>query len=98
MPPTGNLALSPYTQSARLVGQTQTFNVAAMDASGAALPNLLITLAITGANAHQLQATTDSTGLASFSYLGVKSSTDHVQAFTQIIGCPQVSSGTLMTW
>ncbi|HKB33094.1 MAG TPA: hypothetical protein VKF16_04440, partial [Candidatus Dormibacteraeota bacterium] len=98
MPPTGNLALSPYTQSARLVGQTQTFNVAAMDASGAALPNLLITLAITGANAHQLQATTDSTGLASFSYLGVNAGTDQVQAFAQISGLPEVSNVTPLTW
>src|SRR5260370_13578715 len=54
MPPTGNLALSPYTQSARPVGQTQTFNVAALDPSGAALPTRLVPLAITAPNPHHL--------------------------------------------
>src|SRR5260370_9001007 len=69
-----------------------------MGASGAAPPNLLITLAITGANAHQLQATTDSTGLASFTYLGVNAGTDQVQAFAQITGLPEVSNVPPLTW
>ena len=98
MPPTGNLALSPYTMSAKTVGQSQTVNVAAMDASGAPMPNLQVMLNITGANPQQLVGATDSTGLASFSYQGVNAGTDSLEASAQVSGLPEISNLATLAW
>ncbi len=98
MPPTGNLALSPYTLSAKQVGQFQTLDVAAMDASGSPMTGLSITLNITGANARQLTNTADSTGLATFSYQSINAGTDQIQASAQVSGLPEISNVATITW
>lgn len=98
MPPTGNLALSPASLPAKNAGQSVTVSVAAMDASGVALPNLGIDLGITGANAQHLTATTDSTGFARFTYQSVNAGVDTLQASSTISGVFEISSVVTMTW
>jgi RHS repeat-associated protein len=98
MPPTGNLALSPYIVSAKQVGQSQTLNVAAMDASGVAMANLPILLTISGANAQLIQKSADSTGLATFTYQSVNPGLDRIQASALVNGLPEISNQTTITW
>src|SRR5260370_436846 len=98
MPPTGNLALSPYTLSAKPVGQFQTLNVAARDASAPPRAGLSITLNIPGATARQLTNTADSTGLATFSYQSDNAGTDQIQASAQVSGLPEISNVATITW
>ncbi len=98
MPPTGNLSLSPYMLSARTVGQPLSVNVAAMDASGVALPNLGVDLNVTGANSQHLRATTDSTGFASFMYQGTAPGNDSLQASSTISGVFEISNVVTVNW
>jgi RHS repeat-associated protein len=98
MPPTGNILLSPATLAAKQVGQSQTVNVAAMDASGVALPNLGISLNITGANPQQKSAPTDSTGFATFTYQSANAGTDTLQASSTVSGVFEISNVVTMSW
>ena len=44
------------------------------------MPGVPVTLDVTGANVQQLEATTDSTGTATFMYSGTNAGTDNLQA------------------
>jgi RHS repeat-associated protein len=85
------------TTSSYPVGQPITFNALVTDATGAPLPNAPVTLNITGANAQQLQATTDSAGTATFMYIGSNPGTDSLQALSSS-GASLVSSQSSVTW
>jgi RHS repeat-associated protein len=98
VPPTGSLTLSPNNPPTRAAGQTQTFTVKASDASGAAVPNVGVALIINGANMQQLSATTDATGLATFSYSAVNAGTDSLQAVANISGLGAFSNIVNVNW
>jgi RHS repeat-associated protein len=98
LPPTGNIALTPFTIAPANVGQTQTLHASVMDASGAAIANQPVTLNVTGANPLQLSAVTDPTGLATFSYQGASPGVDSLQASAQVSGVPELSNVVTMTW
>jgi RHS repeat-associated protein len=74
------------------LGQPINFDAVVTNASGSPMPNVPVTLTITGANAQQLQTTTNSTGIAAFTYTGVNSGADtlEVQAFPS--GSPALTS------
>jgi RHS repeat-associated protein len=87
------------------VGQTQTFTVAAMDATGHPVTNLPVTLAIAGANGSgvlgsttQVKGTTDSAGLARFSYVGLKAGTDTALATASVMGLQALSNAVSVPW
>lgn len=98
VPPTGSLTLSPNTVATQAAGVQQTFTVLASYASGAAIPNLPVTLTIVGANAQRLQATTDSTGHASFTYTATYAGTDTVQAVAWVSGLAAYSGQVNVQW
>src|SRR6266567_1267680 len=98
LPPTGNIALTPFTIAPLTVGQTQTLHAAVMDASGVAIASQPVTLNISGANPQQLAAVTDPTGLATFSYQGASPGQDSLQASAQVSGVPELSNVVTMTW
>ena len=98
VPPTGSLTLSPNTVATQAAGVQQTFTVLASYASGAAIPNLPVTLTIVGANAQRLQATTDSTGHATFTYTATYAGTDTVQAVAWISGLASYSGQVTIQW
>lgn len=98
VPPTGSLAITPITVFGKPVGQTQTFTIAAMDASGFPIVALPVVLTVTGPNSQQVSGTTDSSGIATLAYRGVASGFDHVQAGASISGMPAVSNIVSVGW
>ena len=87
------------TTSAYPVGQPITFNALVANSSGAPMPNVPVTLNVTGTNMQQLQATTDSTGTATFLYSGSNAGTDNLQAQAFPSGEGSfVSNQTSVTW
>src|SRR5262249_55554932 len=99
IPPTGSLILTPNVTQNLNTGQQANFTVLAQDASGAALPNPTVNLAIGGANAQQPpQAITDATGHATFSYVGVHAGTDSLQAQAQLTGMVAYSNEASVLW
>jgi RHS repeat-associated protein/uncharacterized repeat protein (TIGR01451 family) len=105
LPPATTLALTPAMVTGNTVGQTQTFTVAAMDATGHPVTNLPVTLAIAGANGSgvlggttQIKGTTDSAGLARFSYVGLKAGTDTAQLTASVMGLQALSNTVSVPW
>jgi RHS repeat-associated protein len=87
------------TASSYPLNQPVTFNALVTDASGNPASNVSVTLNVTGANAQQLQATTDSTGMAAFMYYGSNPGTDSLQAQAFLSGTQSLaSSQSSLTW
>jgi hypothetical protein len=87
------------TTSSYPVGQPITFNALVTDAIGTPIPNVPVTLNVTGANPQQLQATSDGTGTAAFLYVGTDPGTDALQAVAVPSGMPSIeSSQSTVTW
>lgn len=66
--------------SAYATGLPIPINVAVVDGAGNPVANTSVTLSVSGANPGEYQATTDSTGVAVFSYVGPNAGADTVQA------------------
>jgi RHS repeat-associated protein len=102
LPPAVSLLLSPAKVGPDVVGQSQSFKVAAMDGAGNPVQSLPISLNVSGGvggkNTQILHATTDATGNASFSYTGLGAETDTVNASAFIEGLQSVSNTTSLTW
>ncbi len=103
LPPTISLLLSPAQTGPDIVGQSQSFKVAAMDSSGNPVAGLPVTLNVNGsatgtADNQILHATTDSTGSASFSYTGVGAETDSISASAFVLGLQMVSNSSNVQW
>jgi YD repeat-containing protein len=96
--PSGYLALTPTNPASLPTGQTQTFTIAATNASGAAAPNAAISFIVSGANQRQLTGTTDVGGHATFQYTGTNAGTDTVQVSANISGMGAYSNQVTMTW
>src|SRR5215813_7890683 len=98
VPPTGSLVLTPNNPPTLAAGQTQTFNAQASDASGNPVANAGVVLFINGANPQQLNATTDATGKATFSYSAVNAGADTLQALSNISNSGGVSNTVTVNW
>jgi RHS repeat-associated protein len=98
LPPAVALSLTPTTITGDLVGQTQRMTVAALDGSGHAVPSLLVTLSISGANPQPLQGTTDAAGVVTFSYTGVSGGIDTMTASAFVSGLQAVSNQVTLSW
>jgi RHS repeat-associated protein len=98
IPSTGSLALSPVNPPPQPTGQTQKFTVKATDAAGAPVINQNVTLIVAGANPQPLVAVTDSTGVATFSYIGNNAGTDTLQAVANISGLGTFSNVVNASW
>jgi RHS repeat-associated protein len=98
IPSTGSLALSPVNPPPQPTGQTQKFTVKATDAAGAPVANQTVTLIVAGANPQPLVGVTDSTGVATFSYIGANAGTDTLQAVSNISGLGTFSNVVNASW
>jgi len=98
IPQTGSLTLSPSSVSPLPVGGQQSFSVLATDATGTPVPNLGISLLVTGANEITLTGITNATGHATFNYQDVEPGTDSVQAAAFINGMFNHSDSVSVPW
>lgn len=98
LPPSGTLTLTPNSVSSATVGTPQTFVVVATTASGSVVPNLGVALIVNGANARQLNATTDASGRATFTYSGAIQGADNLQAVASISDMESVSNVVTVPW
>ena len=95
----GSLTLDPTGLVTTIVNQPHSFTVTALDGSGNALSNLAVTVAITGANATTLTATTDTQGQATVAYTGTITGLDAVQALaTTGSGAALFSGAATVRW
>jgi YD repeat-containing protein len=80
-------------------GQPMTVFALVTDATGLPIPNLPVTLNVSGANPGQYQATSDSTGSAAFIYSGSYAGSDALQAQAVLTGQGILASNqTSITW
>ncbi len=92
------LALSPVRDLNNQVGRSQAFTATLTSATGAPLAGKAVTLAVQGANARNLQAVTDESGRAVFSYTGASEGADSVQASYTEVGGSTIDSATSAVW
>jgi len=103
LPPAMSLIMSPAHAGPDVVGQSQSFTVAAMDGSGNPVPNLPIAFnvfgGLTGAPDNQVQhMTTNASGLADFSYTGRAAETDTINATALNQGLEEASNTVALQW
>jgi hypothetical protein len=77
--PLMTLELTPATVTQALTGHAQSLTLTAKDETGAGIPQLPLTVTVSGANTAVFAATTNSSGVATISYTGSNSGTDLVQ-------------------
>ena len=89
-----------YTStSAYPLNQPITLSTLVVDGSGAPVLNVPVTVTISGANPGQYEATTDSAGLATFSYIGTNPGNDSLQAEASPSGGSSlISNQASITW
>lgn len=103
LPPVASLTLSPIAALgggplSDEVGTSQPFTVSAVGSDGNPISGLPITLVVVGANPQRLQATTDSSGVASFSYTGTVAGNDTLAASADDQGLELASGQTTVGW
>jgi RHS repeat-associated protein len=98
LPPGASLNLTPFSVPGAIQGQSLALTVSALDGVGNPVPNLPISLRVFGANAQPLNATTLANGLATFTYTGLATGTDTVQASAFISGLREISNQGTVTW
>jgi RHS repeat-associated protein len=72
--------------------------VSALDIVGNPVPNLPVSLQVFGANTQTLSGTTGLNGLATFSYVGLFTGADTVQASAFISGLREISNQAAVKW
>jgi len=98
VPPAGNLSITPVNVPNQNIGQAVQLTVAAMDDTGLVIPNLPVTMTVSGPNEQTLTGTTGSNGLAVLSYVGNSPGTDLVIAGASVAGMPATSNTVPVTW
>jgi RHS repeat-associated protein len=74
------LTLAPQTAGPDVTGTSQTLSATFLNAGGNPCPDRTLSFAVTGANPTTVSASTDASGVATFTYTGSNSGTDTVQA------------------
>ena len=92
------MTISPTNPASLSTGQTEMFTVQAFDASGNPAPNIPVTLLVSLANTLQLTATTNSSGTATFTYVGNNPGVDTVQAEAIVGNNVEFTSIVSVTW
>lgn len=96
--PTGSLKLGPINPVAQPTGTSQTFTVDAFDGSGLPVANTGLALVINGPNSGSINATTDTSGRATFTYTGGRAGTDTLQAIGRVAGLATFSNVVNVNW
>src|SRR6266851_5561497 len=98
LPPGASLNLTPFNVPGAIQGQSLALTVSAMDGAGNPVPNLPLLLQVTGANTQTLNGTTGLNGLATFTYVGLSTGNDSVQASAFIGGLRALSNIGAVKW
>src|SRR5216684_3341534 len=98
LPPGASLNLTPFNVPGAIQGQSLTLTVSALDSVGNPVPNLPVSLQVFGANTQTLNGTTLLNGLATFTYTGLFTGADTVQASAFISGLREISNQGTVTW
>ncbi|MCD4686238.1 MAG: Ig-like domain-containing protein [Anaerolineae bacterium] len=99
LPPAGVLTINPLQGEALNTGETASFTVTAIDASGNTLAGMPVVLTVEGTNAQELTGVTNATGEVQFDFVGDYSGDDVVQASAWIQGdMPAYSAEEDITW
>ncbi len=81
------------------VSQPVSVSAVVTNGSGTPLANILVVLHVTGANPGEILATTNATGTAAFSYVGLQAGVDILKAEAMPVGEPSFwSSDATVTW
>lgn len=97
--PTGSVALDAPSSPTPSAGTTVQFTAVARDLRGQPLPYWPVSLTVTGANPQNLRAITDTSGIATFSYVGDNPGVETAQAMAWMSGrAPAYSSERTLTW
>jgi RHS repeat-associated protein len=97
-PLTPILTLAPTVQLPYVVGATQKFTATLMNQSGTPIGGETITFAVIGDNSNSGRSTTDANGIATYTYKGVNSGNDTIQASANPWGKQIVSNVFSATW
>jgi RHS repeat-associated protein len=99
LPPATTLTLTPAGNTEKVVDQSQTVKVAAMNQTGQPVgAGVPVTLSIAGTNGQTLTSNTDNKGVASFSYVGSKAGIDTLSATALVDGLRSVSNTSSLAW
>jgi RHS repeat-associated protein len=103
LPPSASLTLAPIAAVnggplTDEVGTSQPFTVSAVGSDGHPISGITVNLVGTGANPVRLQALTDGSGIAHFSYTGTAAGTDTLAASANYQGLELASGQTTVTW
>jgi len=96
--PLATLTLSPPVAGPLAVSTSQTMTATLLDGQGHPLTGTTVQFQVTGANSNTGSAVTDGNGRAAFSWNGVKSGVDTVQAKATISGTTVSSNSALVSW
>ncbi|MHB1502288.1 MAG: RHS repeat domain-containing protein, partial [Candidatus Dormibacteria bacterium] len=96
--PAVTLTMGPTGAISRVVGASQTFQIAAMNQGGKPVGDVRVDLAVGGSNAQTLTATTSSSGVATFTYQGEAAGSDQVQASAIVGGLRALSNAVTVNW
>lgn len=75
-----SLVLSPAIAGPNVAGTAQTMTATLKDSAGAPISNAMVQFTVTGANTATGSATTNTSGVATFTYTGAQQGSDTVQA------------------
>jgi RHS repeat-associated protein len=98
VPPTASIVLSPLAPAPAQRGIAQTFTAAVTDLGGNPVAGLPVSINVSGANTTDLTATSDSRGIATFTYASGIVGTDNIKAFALYGGTPIISNTVAQTW
>ena len=96
--PLNTLVLSYTGPVQPRTGQAATFSVLAKDETGNPAASLPVTLAVSGANPQNLTATTNTSGIATFSYAGAVVGADVAQVTASVNGQGAISNQAALSW
>jgi RHS repeat-associated protein len=98
LPTPAPITLAAAAQSPYPTATTQAFTATLLDASGDPEPEITVNFSVTGANATTGSATTDLSGVATWSYTGNNSGMDTVQASAVVDGTAYTSNTVGASW
>ena len=96
--PTGSLTVTPNAINPLPFGGSQSFSVFVADASGNPVPNVNVSLVVTGVDILQLEGTTNSSGYAAIVYSDINPGTAYVQAVAFVSGMLIYSNMVTVPW
>jgi K319-like protein/IPT/TIG domain-containing protein/Big-like domain-containing protein len=97
-PPSGTIVLAPASAGPINTGTAQQLQATVTNNLGGAITNTLVTFTVSGPNATSGTATTNSNGVATFSYTGTKAGVDAIVATATVGLLMLTSNSSMISW